>query len=115
MLFNRSSLGFSISHCLLASVFVRAAKLFFLTATILTFTFSSGAQAATAANAQSPLGLGLQGIAYFSTENPFINIFVNAGGWVTSSTTYDTGEEAYLKLDSNGYPTSLVASSSDPH
>lgn len=112
MLFKRSSLGFSISHFLLAGV-----RLFFLaTTTVLTFAFSSGAQAATAANAQSPLGLDLQGIAYYSTENPFINIFVNAGSWVTSSnSTYGTGEEAYLKLDSNGYPTSLVASSSDPH
>src|ERR1700730_13445318 len=117
MLFKRSSVGFSTPHCFLATLSVRAAKLFLLTTTsILTFAFSSGAQAATAANAQSPLGLELQGIAYYSTENPFINVFVNAGGWVTSSdSTYDTGEEAYLKLDSNGYPTSLVASSSDPH
>jgi hypothetical protein len=77
---------------------------------------SVGARAATSSNAQSPLGLDLQGIAYYSTENPFLNVMLNSGGWVTSSnSTYDTGEEAYLQLDSNGYPTTLLASSSDPN
>ncbi len=74
------------------------------------------AAAATPANARSPLGLDLDGVTYYSPEQPFLNIFKTAGAWVTgSSSTYDTGEEAYLQLDANGYPTTLSASSADPH
>jgi hypothetical protein len=72
--------------------------------------------AATPANAHSPLGLDLDGVTYYSPEQPFLNIFKTAGAWVTGSgSTYDTGEEAYLQLDANGYPTTLSASSADPH
>jgi hypothetical protein len=83
---------------------------------ILGFAVSSGTQAATSFNAQSPLGSNLEGISQYSSENPFLNVFKNSNAWTTSNgTTYDTGEEAYLQLDSDGYPTTLVATSSDPN
>lgn len=72
--------------------------------------------AATPWNARSPLGINLAGVAYFSPEQPFLNVFVTNGGWTThGKATWDTGEERYLRLDANGYPTTLTASPSDPH
>ncbi|MDP9008625.1 MAG: cellulose-binding protein [Pseudomonadota bacterium] len=83
---------------------------------------SSTARAASAANTQSPLGLNLNGVSYYTAEQPFLDIFKTTGvskslpGWTTSSAaTFDTGEEAYLQLDAYGYPTTLTASASDPH
>lgn len=81
------------------------------------------AHAETAANANSPLGVNLAGVNYWSPEQPFLNIFKTTGvsgttpsGWVThAAPTWDTGEEQYLQLDSNGYPTTLKASTSDPN
>lgn len=81
------------------------------------------AQAATSANAKSPLGMNLIEMNYYNPEQPFLNIFKTSGatkstptGWLThSATSYDTGEAAYLQLDANGYPTTLKASSADPH
>jgi hypothetical protein len=81
------------------------------------------ALSATAANAKSPLGMNLTEMNYFNPEQPFLNIFKTSGatratptGWTThTSTNYKTGEEAYLQLDANGYPTSLTATSADPH
>ena len=80
--------------------------------------------AATAANAQSPVGVNLWNVRY-SSEQPFINIFKTSSvaqgstsGWITHNTTtgtWDTGEEAYLQLDANGYPIALSASAADPH
>ena len=80
-------------------------------------------QAATAANATSPLGINLLQVSYWSPAQPFLNIFKTTGvsratpaGWTThSSSAWDTREQAYLQLDDNGYPKSLAASSSDPH
>ncbi len=67
-------------------------------------------------NTDSPLGTNLAGIAYWSSEMPFLNQFKNNDQWVThSNSTWDTGEEAYLQLDSDGYPKSLKASSADPN
>jgi hypothetical protein len=79
--------------------------------------------AATPANTQSPLGMNLLQMSYYSAEQPFLNIFKTTGvsqtapvGWIThTNSTWDTGEEAYLQLDANGYPTSLTANASDPH
>lgn len=72
----------------------------------------NAAQAATAANAQSPLGVNLNGVTYYSSEQPFLNLFKLSGGWTTHSTTsWETNEEQYLQLDANGYPTTLTASS----
>lgn len=82
-----------------------------------------GARAETSANAKSPLGINLSAVNYYSAEQPFLNIFktsavskANPQGWIThSATKFDTGEEAYLQLDANGYPTTLQASSADPN
>jgi hypothetical protein len=82
------------------------------------------AQAATAANARSPLGLNLGAVNYYTPEQPFLNVFKTtgtnasnpAGGWITHSAgSWDTSEEAYLQLDANGFPTTLTASASDPN
>jgi hypothetical protein len=69
------------------------------------------------ANAQFPLGLNLSRLTYYSPELPLANVFNTAGsntaytGWFTSNTsTFDTSEEAYLQRDSNGFATSLIAS-----
>ena len=74
-------------------------------------------------NAQAPLGINLGGIYNSSPEQPFLNIFKTEStsassptGWIThSNSAFDTGEEAYLQLDANGYPTTLAASSADPN
>lgn len=78
--------------------------------------------AATAQNSQSPLGLNLNGVNYYTPEQPFLDIFkttsVSKGlpGWTTSgAAAFDTGEEQYLQLDANGYPTTLTARSADPN
>lgn len=64
-----------------------------------------------------PLGINLNGIAYYSTEQPFLNVLKMGGnavtpaftGWYTASATSgDTGEEQYLVLDSDGYATTLT-------
>lgn len=86
-------------------------------------TLSLGARAETSANAKSPLGINLSAVNYYTAEQPFLNIFKTSGvskanpqGWFThSSSKFDTGEEAYLQLDANGYPTTLQASSADPN
>ena len=67
------------------------------------------AGAATSQNNQSPLGINLAAVSYYSSEMPFINIFVTAGQWIThSNSAWDTGEEQYLNLDANGWPKSLT-------
>jgi hypothetical protein len=79
--------------------------------------------AASTSNARSPLGINLIQMAYYNPEQPFLNIFKTTGpthanpkGWFThAGGTFDTGEEAYLQLDANGYPKTLSASSADPH
>jgi hypothetical protein len=81
------------------------------------------AQAATASNAKSPLGVNLTAMNYYSPEQPFLNIFKTSGAtrstpsgwWTHTATDFDTAESAYLQLDANGYPTTLKASSADPH
>ncbi len=74
-----------------------------------------------ASNAASPLGINLSPVTYYSSEQPFLDIFKTGFtnqnvtvapnvGWLTqSATTWDTGEEQYLQVDSNGWPTSLKA------
>lgn len=81
------------------------------------------ADAATALNARSPLGINVLSMSYYSAEQPFLNIFKTEGvssstpdGWITHADgTWDTHEEKYLQLDANGYPTTLRAGSGDPH
>jgi hypothetical protein len=81
------------------------------------FLGTNTAFATSAANAQSPLGLNLNGVRYYSPEQPFLNLFKMTGaaytdktgaGWVTHATNVgETNEEQYLDLDANGYPRSL--------
>ena len=78
----------------------------------------------TGLTAPGPLGINLAAVAYYSPEQPFLNIVKSGGsssnlsssiGWYTSnSTAWDTQEEAYLQLDPDGYPTSLTASAALP-
>ena len=79
-----------------------------LTALMLFVGPSTETMAATSSNSRSPLGVVLNGINYWSSELPFINVFVSNAGWITqSSSAWDTQEEKYLNLDSNGWPISL--------
>ncbi len=67
-----------------------------------------GADAATSFNAQSALGMNLNAVNYYATEQPFINAFVSSEHWTTHANgTWDTNEEQYLDLDPNGWPMSL--------
>jgi hypothetical protein len=78
----------------------------------------------TAKNGVNALGVNLEPVSYFSSEQPFLNIVKSGGssssvsgaiGWYTSTANaWDTNEEGYLQLDSDGYPTSLNASSTPP-
>lgn len=82
----------------------------------------SPARAATAANANSALGINLDIMSYYDPEQPFLNIIKTTGirqsnpqAWFTRDHSLnETHEEAYLQLDADGYPTTLKASASDP-
>src|ERR1700680_2593668 len=81
-----------------------------LTAFALGMTLSSGVQSATTLNQKSPLGMNLNGVSYYQSEMPFLNLFHTATQWTThTNSTWDTGEEQYLNLDSDGYPITLTA------
>lgn len=83
---------------------------------VLTIGLTVNSRAATSSNSQSPLGMNLNPVNYYTPEMPFLNILKTSSTWVThSSVTWDTGEEQYLQLDSDGYPTTLLANSSDPN
>src|SRR5271154_6604857 len=78
----------------------------------------------TQAKTRNPLGINLAAVAYYSPEQPFLNIIKSGGsssalsntiGWYTAaSNTWGTQEESYLQLDPDGYPTSLTASPTPP-
>src|SRR5271155_2204761 len=78
----------------------------------------SNSRAEQSANAQSPLGINLEAVSVFYAEQPFLNMFKNVApgnsgstGWSTTTNIYAaTPEAAYLRLDANGYPTTLTAS-----
>lgn len=91
------------------SVF-RAAVRAGLMCVMLTACASAGVSAsATMPPPESPLGMNLAPVTYFSSEQPFINILKTADGWTTHGDAWDTGEERYLSLDADGYPLSLAA------
>lgn len=72
----------------------------------------SGALAASSSNFRSPLGINLARIAYWSTEIPFLDLMHMSKQWIThtkSDDPWDTNEEQYLDLDSDGWPKSLIA------
>jgi hypothetical protein len=81
-----------------------------------------GADGATPLNARSPLGINVLSMSYYNAEQPFLNVFKTEAvskstpdGWIThSSAIWETHEEAYLQLDADGYPVSLLASAADP-
>ena len=84
---------------------------------------SGSALAATAANANSALGINLVNVNYYTQEQPFLNIFLttwisksNSQGWLTArgNNAANTGEGAYVQTDANGYPTTLTPSSGTP-
>lgn len=98
--------------------------LIFLSVVAMAVIFAPPASAATSANANSPLGINLNNLSFYDPEQPFLNIFKTTGinsqgsprAWSTRSKMMgETQEEAYLQLDSSGYPTTLRANSSDPN
>ncbi|MFB2983478.1 cellulose-binding protein [Microseira sp. BLCC-F43] len=66
-------------------------------------------------NLNSPLGIGLNGIADWSTQLPFLDAFKSSRQWVTQCVTgspgcngeWDTQEYNLLNLDENGWVKSL--------
>jgi hypothetical protein len=70
------------------------------------------ADAASSSNSQSPLGINLARVAYYSTEIPFLDLMHLPKQWIThtkSGEPWDTNEEQYLDLDPDGWPKSLTA------
>lgn len=62
-----------------------------------------------AVNNGAPLGMNLFGPVYYSQEFPFLNAIKSGVQWyTTTSGNTNTGEEQYLQLDTNGYPTTLT-------
>src|ERR1700737_2570954 len=77
---------------------------------VVTVLAASPAWTATSANENSPLGINLLQVNYYSAEQPFLDIFKTNGGFSTqNSSGQGTSEEKYLNLDANGWPISLKA------
>jgi hypothetical protein len=65
---------------------------------------------AVAASSNTFLGSNLFQISYYSPEQPFIDLVKSGSHWITGNgSTWDTGEEASLCVDSNGWPTTLTS------
>jgi Ca2+-binding RTX toxin-like protein len=65
------------------------------------------------------LGTNLAGVAQYSSQDPFINYFSVARTWLTQdnaslTNSWDTGEQALLDTDENGWVRSLPTSGSRP-
>jgi hypothetical protein len=70
----------------------------------------SATWAATSENANSPLGINLEQVSYFSAELPFLDHFKTNSGFSTqTSSGSGTNEESYLNLDADGWPVTLTA------
>jgi hypothetical protein len=87
----------------------------------LAFAWIAGCDNANAAAPANYVGVNLNAISEFSPEQPFLNIFKSSSqsntinGWLTStSSNLQTNEEGYIQVDSDGYVTSLKASSNPP-
>ena len=75
---------------------------------------------------QYPLGMNLMSTGYSDPQQPYLNLLryaqnessnvpIRPTGWFTTKFgTFDTDEESYLQLDSDGYVTSLTASPTPP-
>src|SRR5580658_5040549 len=64
--------------------------------------------AATSYNATSPMGTNLAQVNYYTSEQPFLDIFKTSAGFSTIAGYSDTGEEKYLNVDANGWPMTLT-------
>jgi hypothetical protein len=72
-------------------------------------TLCGQAWGATPLNPTSSLGTNLQPVNYYTSEQPFLNIFKTGGGWITHGPgAWDTNEEQYLNLDADGYPKTMT-------
>jgi hypothetical protein len=77
---------------------------------VLLLLLTTRALATSPPNAQSPIGINLEAVNYYTTEFPFINNFLTASNWIAhSNETWDTNEEQYLNLDVNGWPITLAS------
>ena len=68
-------------------------------AAIVTLFFLSTVYAPAQSNSNSPLGTNLAEVSYFTSEQPFLNIFKTGASWSTRATSAintDTGEEVAL-------------------
>ena len=92
-----------------ARVLALVSGLMTVAAVVSLFAVSTSAKAATTQNSQSPLGINLTSLSYYSSEQPLLNVFAVNGAWIThSNSAWDTGEEKYLDLDANGWPITLT-------
>ncbi len=67
-----------------------------------------------AVSSATPIGSNLSDWRDWSAEQPFINLFKTSRSWIPqANTTWDTGEQAKLDLDQNGWVRSLPAAN-DP-
>jgi hypothetical protein len=97
-----------ISRVFRWAVCIRAVELISLG--LIVVALSSETRAATAFNARSAMGINLTRVDYYTTEQPFINVFLESERWIThSDTTWDTDEQRYLHLDANGWPMTLTS------
>jgi hypothetical protein len=112
-----------LDSCVIVHAMLSCRRLLIL-ASMIAVTLGSSAQELRNSQSVNPLGINLAAVDYFSSEQPFLNIIKSGGsssavndtiGWYTSTgNTWDTREEAYLQLDSDGYPISLTASPAPP-
>ncbi len=59
-------------------------------------------------NADSPLGMNISHLSYYSTEWPLLDAMKTSGGWYTQAVgVWDTGERHLLPSDENGWVTAL--------
>ena len=61
-------------------------------------------------NSTSPVGTNLAPVNYYTSEQPFLNIFKTGGGWggtTTGGSRYNEIQGAF-NLDANGYPTTMA-------
>ncbi|ERT09117.1 putative cellulose-binding domain protein [Lyngbya aestuarii BL J] len=73
-------------------------------------------------NINSPLGINLNGIAYWSSQQPFLDYFKSSRQWITQCAKADpdcrgewnTKEEELLDLDENGWVKSLPSPEDSP-
>ena len=91
--------------------FTRVLRITFVLSTFTAFLCFPSSFATAQSNLSSPVGTNLNGVTYYTSEQPF-STFKTAGGWITrTSSIADTNEEALLYssfLDLNGYPTTLT-------